>query len=140
KKKGSQSLSALWYEWLTAEPRVYASRSVKKTTLYEFRHAVGYMMLFLPNGFALDVAASAFKNEVLNMGQHAQANALAFLKANGSSALAAGTALKALRKLHKTGKLDALIADFHERVTNGAIVDPTPAAALPTFIRLQPNL
>ncbi|EGZ12841.1 hypothetical protein PHYSODRAFT_513602, partial [Phytophthora sojae] len=134
KKKGSQSLSALWYEWFTAEPRVYASRSVKKTTQHEFRHAVGYMMLFLPNGFALDVAASAFKNEVLNMGQQAQANALAFLKANGSPALAAGTALKALRKLHKTGKLDALITDFHERVTNGATVDPPPAAALPTVV------
>ncbi|EGZ28685.1 hypothetical protein PHYSODRAFT_473994, partial [Phytophthora sojae] len=84
KKKGSQSLSALWYERFTAEPIVYASRS-------EFRHAVGYMMLFLPIGFALDEAATAFKNEVLNEGEQAQANALAFLKANGYSALAAGT-------------------------------------------------
>lgn len=30
KKKGSQTLSAVWYEWFTAEPRVYVSRSVKK--------------------------------------------------------------------------------------------------------------
>ncbi|GMF38323.1 unnamed protein product [Phytophthora fragariaefolia] len=136
KKKGSQSLSAVWYEWFTAEPRVYVSRSLKKTALSEFRHAVGYMMLFLPMGFALDEASPAFKSETLNLGQKAEANTLVFLKANGSSALAAGTALKALRKLHKDGKLDVQITQFHERAANGPIVDPTPASALPAFIRL----
>ncbi|KAG2787351.1 hypothetical protein PC129_g6312 [Phytophthora cactorum] len=74
KKKGSQSLSAVWYEWFTAEPRVHASRSVKKTTLYEFRHTAWYMMLFLPSGFALDAASSAFKSEVLSLGEKAQEN------------------------------------------------------------------
>ncbi|GMF14929.1 unnamed protein product [Phytophthora fragariaefolia] len=140
KKKGSQTLSAVWYEWFTAETCVYVSRSVRKTALYEFRHAVGYMMLFLPMGLALDEASPAFKSETLNLGQKAEANTLVFLKANGSSALAAGTALKALRKLHKDGKLDAQITQFHERVANGSIVDPTPASVLPAFIRMQPNL
>ncbi|GMF58897.1 unnamed protein product [Phytophthora fragariaefolia] len=107
KKKGSQSLSAVWHEWFTAEPRVYVSRSVKKAALYEFRYATGYMMLFLPMGFALDEASPAFKSETLNLGQKAEANTLVFLKANGSPALAADTALKALRKLHKDGKRNA---------------------------------
>ncbi|GMF55318.1 unnamed protein product [Phytophthora fragariaefolia] len=98
------------------------------------------MMLFLPMGFALDEASPAFKSETINRGQKAEANTLVFLKANGPSALAAGTALKALRKLHNDGKLDAQIAQFHERAVNGSIVDPTPASALPVFIRLQPNL
>ncbi|KAE9288409.1 hypothetical protein PF001_g20529 [Phytophthora fragariae] len=139
KKKGSQSLSSVWFEWFTSEPRVYASRSVKKTTLYEFRHAVGYMLLFLPIGFALDGASDAFKSEVLSAGVKAQDNTLAFLNANGSSALAVGTVIKALRKLHKEGKLDEHIAQFHERSNAGSIVDPTPASALPAFIRLQPK-
>jgi hypothetical protein len=139
KTKGSQALSAVWFEWLTSKPRVYTSRSVKKTTLYEFRHAVGYMMLFLPIGFALDEASYAFKSEVLNVGGKAQDNALAFLKASGSSALAVSTVIKALRKLYKAGKLDLHISHFHERIEAGRIVDPTPASALPIFIRLQPK-
>ncbi|POM81493.1 Hypothetical protein PHPALM_527 [Phytophthora palmivora] len=139
KKKGQQLLSAIWYEWFTAEPPVYRSRSVKKTTLYEFRHITGYMMLFLPSGFKLDASPPAFKSEVLELGEEAQTHALAFLKANGSFAFAAGTALKALRKLHKAGKLDTHIALFHERVHSGSIVDPTPSSALPSFIRLQPK-
>ncbi|EGZ22666.1 hypothetical protein PHYSODRAFT_330408 [Phytophthora sojae] len=111
KKKGAQSLSAIWFEWFTAEPRVYVSRSVKKTALYD---------------------------EVLELGDKAQQNALTFLKSHGSYAVAAGSALKALRQMQKLGKLDALIAQFHERVDQGVIVDPTPPSALPSFIRLTP--
>lgn len=97
-------------------------------------------MLFLPMWFALDETPPAFKSETLNVGQQAEANTVDFLKANGSSALAAGTALKALRKLHKAGKLDGQVVQFHERAANGSISDPTPSSALPAFIRLQPNL
>ncbi|GMF21991.1 unnamed protein product [Phytophthora lilii] len=95
------------------------------------------MMLFLPEGF--DAASAAFKSEVLNLGETAQETTLAILKANGSLAAAAGTAVKALRKLHKAGKLEAYISQFHQRVEYGSIVDPTPSAALPAFIRLQPK-
>ncbi|EGZ23108.1 hypothetical protein PHYSODRAFT_324362 [Phytophthora sojae] len=75
--------------WFTAEPRVYASRSVKKTALYEYRHIAGYLMLFLPEGFALDISSPAYKSEVLELGDKAQQNALTFLKSHGSSAVAA---------------------------------------------------
>lgn len=95
------------------------------------------MMLFLPTGFALDAASPAFKSEVLALGEKAQENALAFLKENGSSAAASGTALKAFRKLYKAGKLDAHLAQFHDRVERGDVVDPTPTAALPELIRLK---
>ncbi|KUF84407.1 hypothetical protein AM588_10000687 [Phytophthora nicotianae] len=139
KKKGSQSLSAVWYEWFTSEPRVYATQSIKKTTLYEFRYSVGYMMVLLPDGFVLDTASPAYKSEVLALGVTAQANALAFLMANGSSAVAAGTAVKALRKLHKSGKLDDHIANYHVLFDNGSIIDPTPSSALPAFIRRSPS-
>ncbi|KAJ8561962.1 hypothetical protein ON010_g7714 [Phytophthora cinnamomi] len=129
KKKGAQSLSAIWFEWFTAEPRVYASRSVKKTALYEYRHITGYLMLFLPLGFKLDTSSPAYKSEVLELGDTVQQNTLAFLKAHGSSAVAAGTALKALRQMQKLGKLDSHIAQFHERDERGDVVDPTPPAA-----------
>ncbi|EGZ19010.1 hypothetical protein PHYSODRAFT_332725 [Phytophthora sojae] len=126
KKKGAQSLPAIWFEWFTAEPRVYVSRSVKKTALYEYRHIAGYLMLFLPEGFALDTSSPAYKSEVLELRDKAQQNALTFLKSHGSSAVAAGSALKALRQMQKLGKLDALIAQFHERVDHGII----PAVSL----------
>ncbi|EGZ24741.1 hypothetical protein PHYSODRAFT_372565, partial [Phytophthora sojae] len=126
RKKGAQSLSAVRFQWFTAEPRVYASRSVKKTALYEYRHLAGYLMLFLPEGFALDTSSPAYKSEVLELGNKAQQNALTFLKSHGSSAVAAGTALKALRQMQKLGKLDELITQFHERINRGVIVGPTP--------------
>jgi hypothetical protein len=88
KKKGSQSLSATWYEWFTDEPRVYASTSVKKAALYEYRYMAGFMMLFLPNGFMLDAGSPAFKAEVLSLGEQAQANTIDFVKVSGSSATA----------------------------------------------------
>ncbi|KAG2786042.1 hypothetical protein Pcac1_g4350 [Phytophthora cactorum] len=97
------------------------------------------MMLFLPTGLALDASSPAYKDEVLALGKKAQENALGFLKAHGSSAVAGGTALKALRQLHKQGKLDGQIAQFHELVDNGVVVDPTPPSTLPTFIRLRPS-
>ncbi|KAG4054988.1 hypothetical protein PC123_g9909 [Phytophthora cactorum] len=30
KRKVSQSLAVMWFEWFTAEPRIYASKSIKK--------------------------------------------------------------------------------------------------------------
>ncbi|KAG2910561.1 hypothetical protein PC116_g12872 [Phytophthora cactorum] len=53
----------MWFEWFTAEPRVYAPPAVKKTTLYEFRHTTGYMMLFLPTGFALEAPLQLTKTK-----------------------------------------------------------------------------
>ncbi|KAG2929231.1 hypothetical protein PC110_g20714 [Phytophthora cactorum] len=129
----------MWFGWFTAEPRVYASKSIKKTALYELRHVVGYLMLFLPTGFALNPSSPAFKSEVLVLGKQAQGNTLAFLKKHGSSTVAAGTALKALRKIHKLGKLNDHIAQYHDRLDQGAVVDPTPSAALPAFIRVKPS-
>ncbi|EGZ14223.1 hypothetical protein PHYSODRAFT_335888 [Phytophthora sojae] len=110
KKKGAQSLSTIWFEWFTAEPRA---------------HIAGYLMLFLPEDFALDTSSPAYKSEVLELGDKAQQNALTFLKSHGSSAVAAGSALKALRQMQKLGKLDAFIAQFHERVDQGVIFSAT---------------
>ncbi|KAE9276318.1 hypothetical protein PR003_g29096 [Phytophthora rubi] len=106
--------------------------------MYEYKHITGYLMIFLPMGFALDTSSPAYKSEVLELGDKAQQNVLTFLKSHGSSAVAAGTALKALRQMQKLGKLDNLIAQFHERLDRGDAVDPTQLAALPAFIRLKP--
>ncbi|KAG2783657.1 hypothetical protein PC116_g27793 [Phytophthora cactorum] len=138
-KKWSQSLAAIWFEWFTAEPRAYASPGVKKTTLYEFRHITGYMMLFVPTGLALDASSPAYKDEVLVLGKKAQENTLGFLKSYGSPAVAGGTAFKALRQLHTQSKLDEQIAQLHELVDSDGVVDRTPPSALPTFVRRRPS-
>ncbi|ETM39132.1 hypothetical protein L914_14685 [Phytophthora nicotianae] len=88
------------------------------------------LMLFLPQGFALDSTSTAYKDEVFTLGEKAQENALTFLKANGSSATAVGTALTALRKMHKLGKLDQKVALFDEQEASGNVVDPTPPSAI----------
>lgn len=140
KKKASQSLAATWFEWFTADPRVFVSSSVKKSTLYEFRHAVGFMMVFLPSVFMLNATSPAYNAEVLSVGEQAQGNTLDFVRANGLSAVATGTVIKLLRELHKKGKLDTQITRFHELVDVGKIVDLTPTAAHAPFIRLRPSV
>ncbi|KAG2910420.1 hypothetical protein PC110_g13459 [Phytophthora cactorum] len=97
------------------------------------------MMLFVPPGLALDASSSAYKDKVLALGTKAQENALGFLNAYGSSAVAGGTALKALRQLHKQCKRDEQIAQFHELVDSDGVVDPTPPSAFPTFVRRRPS-
>ncbi|ETO67833.1 hypothetical protein F444_15281 [Phytophthora nicotianae P1976] len=86
--------------------------------------------LLIPVCFALDSTSTAYKDEVFTLGEKAQENALTFLKANGSSATAVGTALTALRKMHKLGKLDQKVALFDEQEASGNVVDPTPPSAI----------
>ncbi|KAG2921632.1 hypothetical protein PC114_g3689 [Phytophthora cactorum] len=88
----------------------------------------------------LSTASPAYKDEVLALSKKEQENALGFLKAHELSAVAVGTALKALRQLQKQGKLDEQVAQFHELVDSAVVVDPTPPSALPTFIRLLNSL
>ncbi|OWZ09077.1 hypothetical protein PHMEG_00018274 [Phytophthora megakarya] len=111
-KKNSQSILAVWYEWFRAGICVYFSRTVKKTTLFGFQHMTDYIIIFVLTRFAFDNASTAFKSDVHRFGEIGQENTIVFLKASGSSAVAAGTALKALRQLHKTGHLDKHVAQF----------------------------
>ncbi|POM73442.1 Hypothetical protein PHPALM_9712 [Phytophthora palmivora] len=67
RKKQATNLSAAWYEWYTKVPRVWDSSDRQKKS--EFRHVVAFMKLFLPQGFALDVNAEDYRDQVLDAGE-----------------------------------------------------------------------
>lgn len=75
----------------------FVRERVKGAALYKFRHIVGYMMLFLPNGFQLAATSPAYMAEALALGEQAQARTIDFVKAIGSSAVVCGTVVKVLR-------------------------------------------
>jgi hypothetical protein len=136
RKRASKALSTVWFEWFTAVPRLYESATVSKAVLHESRHAVSYMMICLPSGFKLDPGSSGYKAEVHALGVEAEKRTLEFLAAQGSQAVAVGSVVKAMRALQKAGQLNALLDQYRERFLEGDIVDPTPQAALPSFIRM----
>ncbi|EGZ18005.1 hypothetical protein PHYSODRAFT_331893 [Phytophthora sojae] len=135
RKRASKALSAVWFEWFTAVPRMYESITVSKAILHESRRAVAFMMLCLPSGFKLDPASPAYKAEVHAVGVEAEKKTLEYLAAQGSQAVAVGSVVKAMRVLHKAGHLSVLLDQFRERYYEGEGVDPTPNSALPPFLR-----
>ncbi|POM74814.1 Hypothetical protein PHPALM_8166 [Phytophthora palmivora] len=115
---------AAWYEWYTKVPRVWDSSDRQKKS--EFRHVVAFMKLFLPQGFALDANAEDYRDQVLDAGSRAEDAVLAFLKARGTNAKGAGSVLRALRPLHKSGALDERIYAYKRLLAIGRIEDPAP--------------
>lgn len=73
-------LTVAWYEWFCAEPRVYKSTRINKEKLHEHRHVVAYMMIFLPDGYALGSSSPSYKVQVQALVEEAEANTLAFLQ------------------------------------------------------------
>ncbi|KUF84617.1 hypothetical protein AM587_10002009 [Phytophthora nicotianae] len=124
RKKQATNLSATWYEWYTRVPRVWDSSDRQKKS--EFRHVVAFMKLFLTQGFALDAKAEDYKDQVLDAGRRAEDAVLAFLKARGTNAKGAGSVLRVLRPLHKSGALDERIAAYKRLLAIGRIEDPAP--------------
>ncbi|POM58748.1 Hypothetical protein PHPALM_36566 [Phytophthora palmivora] len=124
RKNQATNLSAAWYEWYTKVPRVWDSRDRQKKS--EFRHVVAFMKLFLPQDFALDVNAEDYRDQVLDAGSRAEDAVLAFLKARGTNAKGAGSVLRALRPLHKSGALDERIYAYKRLLVIARIEDPAP--------------
>ncbi|KAG3125768.1 hypothetical protein PI126_g22620 [Phytophthora idaei] len=84
------------------------------------------MKLFLDGGFKLDNRAEDYKDQVLDAGSRAQDAVLAFLKARGTNAKGAGSVLRALCPLQKTGALDERIIAYKRLLAIGSISDPAP--------------
>ncbi|KUF84206.1 hypothetical protein AM588_10000655 [Phytophthora nicotianae] len=124
RKKQATNLSATWYEWYTRVPRVWDSSDRQKKS--EFRHIVAFMKLFLTEGFALDAKAEDYKDQVLDTGRRAEDAVLAFLKTRGTNAKGAGSVLRVLRPLHKSGVLDERIVAYKRLLAIGRIEDPAP--------------
>ncbi|OWZ11285.1 hypothetical protein PHMEG_00015716 [Phytophthora megakarya] len=105
-------------------PACLASSDHQKKS--ESRHVVAFMNLFLVDGFTLDTNADDYKDQVLGVGRQAEAAVLAFLKPRKSNAKGAGSALRALRPLHKSGALDEYIVGYKRLLAIDLIQDPAP--------------
>ncbi|OWY96125.1 hypothetical protein PHMEG_00033691 [Phytophthora megakarya] len=102
RKKAATNLSNAWFEWYTRVPRVWNSADRQKKS--EYHHVIAFMKLFLTEGFALDPNAPDYKDQVLDTGRRAETAVIAFLKSRNVDAKGAGSVLRALRPLHKSGR------------------------------------
>ncbi|OWZ10626.1 LOW QUALITY PROTEIN: hypothetical protein PHMEG_00016496 [Phytophthora megakarya] len=123
-EEASHQPSTTWYEWYISVPRAWASSDHQKKS--ESRHVVVFMKLFLVDGFTLDINADDYKDQVLGVGRQAEAAVLAFLKTRKSNAKGAGSVLRALRPLHKSGALDEYIVGYKRLLAIDRIQDPAP--------------
>lgn len=98
----------------SATPMWLAQTDRKQKSLS--KHLVGFLRLF--------------RDKVLQLGKDAESALQEFFVAEGIRANAGGTVLKALRKLHKEGKLDGLINSYNRLLSAGQIVDPSPPTTL----------
>ncbi|KAG3234189.1 hypothetical protein PI124_g20753 [Phytophthora idaei] len=125
RKKQVTNLSTAWFEWYTRVPRVWDSTDRQKKS--ESRHGVAFMKLFLQEGFTLDAKAEDYKDQVLDAGHRAEDAVLDFLKARDIKAKGAGSVLRVLRPLHRSGVLDERIIAYKRLLAIGSIEDPAPA-------------
>ncbi|OWZ13568.1 hypothetical protein PHMEG_00013081 [Phytophthora megakarya] len=125
KKNAATNLSNAWFEWYTRVPRVWNSAGRQKKS--EYRHVITVMKLFLSEGFALDSNASDYKDQVLDTGCRAEKAVIAFLKSRNVNAKGAGSVLRALCPLHKSGIFDDRIVAYKALVAVGRTTDPAPA-------------
>ena len=62
RKKAATSLSTLWYEWCTREPRIWMCEASRQR-VSNSRKTVAYMKLFLEEGYNLDEKAKNSRNK-----------------------------------------------------------------------------
>ncbi|KAG3101326.1 hypothetical protein PI124_g14844 [Phytophthora idaei] len=93
------------------------------------------MKLFLPNGFHLDPSTVTYCDQVLRVGQEAEANLLKFFQEQGTKQKNGSSVLKQLRKYYHEEKLNGLIEAFRARIAAEGIVDPTPRETQDLFTR-----
>ncbi|POM69797.1 Hypothetical protein PHPALM_13880 [Phytophthora palmivora] len=93
----------------------------------ESRHVVAFMKVFFEDGFMLVPTADAYRDQVLDAGRRAEGAVMGFLKSQNINVKGAGSVLRALRPLHKSGILDERIAAHKRLLAIGSIADPTSA-------------
>ncbi|KAG2782327.1 hypothetical protein PC129_g13780 [Phytophthora cactorum] len=125
RKKKVTKLSTAWFEWYTRVPRVWDSIDRQKKS--ESRHVVVFTHLFLQEGFTLNAKAEDYKNQVLDASRCAKDAVLEFLKARDIKAKGAGSVLRVLHLLHRSGVFDERIIAYKRLLEIGSIEDPAPA-------------
>jgi hypothetical protein len=136
RRGATTNLADAWYAWFagSAQNACPVDRRMKST----IGQLVAYMRLFI-GGYALDRSAPDFRDAVIHYGTAASANVEAFLTTHQINARATGTALKALRSLHRAGQLDELIVSYRQRLLAGKITDPSSPASLNTLELASPS-
>ncbi|POM68474.1 Hypothetical protein PHPALM_15364 [Phytophthora palmivora] len=93
----------------------------------ESRHVIAFMKIFLEDGFTLVPTAGDYKDQVLDAGHRAKDAVLSFLNSQNINVKGAGSVLRALRPLHKSGILNERIAAHMRLLAIGSTTDPASA-------------
>lgn len=128
KKSSPTSPAATWYDWYTCEPRLWEAGDKQRRSIA--RHLTAYMRLFIVDGYVLLESSDTYRDDVMSLGEAAQAAMLAFLRERGSRAASSGTVLREMRARHHAGELDSRIAAFQQMRAAALVLDPTPLPSL----------
>ncbi len=115
-----KNLKTVWFEWFDGQ---MWDAQISRQRLHEFKLVVAYLKLFIPSGFDLR------RDDLLGLGQVAESNAIGFLATHGYTAASYGTAVVALKALHRSGKMSELIATYKSLHARGLAVDTAPESA-----------
>lgn len=119
-KAKATSLSDVWFRWF-AEKLWTSTKSRQRQ--HDFKILVAFMKLFLPSGFDVD------SDDLTELGEEAERNAIDFLRLHHSTAKSFGTVVQAFKALNREGKMNQVIERYGELVRRGKAVDSSPPSA-----------
>ncbi|OWZ00870.1 hypothetical protein PHMEG_00027846, partial [Phytophthora megakarya] len=129
KKKQRRSsvthLHMTWFTWYAQEPRIWQA-AISKQQKSDAKQLVAFMKLFLDDGFRLNTQTPDYRYRVLHLGKRVEASVLAFLEEPKIASCGAGTILKHLRTLHRSGDLNDRIERHQRRLQADPVGDPAP--------------
>ncbi|KUG01461.1 hypothetical protein AM587_10003221 [Phytophthora nicotianae] len=89
--------------------------------------SLAFLKLFLPDGFILNEKSPRYRDDVLMIEVATEVGLLAFLRGLDITARGAQNVLKAMRKLHKSGRLNDRITRYKHLQAAGRIADAATA-------------
>ncbi|KUF86606.1 hypothetical protein AM587_10006285 [Phytophthora nicotianae] len=115
-------LHTTWYAWYAQEPRWLSDAPKQQRS--NAKQLVGYMKLFIAEGFVLDPRAEDYRDRVLALGKQAEKEVLNFLRERDISSRGSTAVRKHLRNLHVAGALNDRISRHRRLIHAGAVQDP----------------
>ncbi|KAG6583022.1 Glycine cleavage system H protein [Phytophthora cinnamomi] len=109
---------------LSGDPRGWRCNDKHKKS--DAKQLVGFLKLFIEDGYVLDESSPSYKDDVRQLGELASGKVMAFLRLRNVPSSGSCAVLKALRQLHREGSLDVLIGDYRKRLAIGRVVVPAP--------------
>ncbi|TYZ69499.1 hypothetical protein PybrP1_012863 [[Pythium] brassicae (nom. inval.)] len=118
--KTKKSLRNVWYEWF-AEKQWAAP--LPRQRLHDLRACVGFMRLFLPDGYDL------ISGDLLQIASDSETNVLSFLQESGEPASVVGSVVASMKRLNRGGALNDKIRSYQVLMQSGRIADKSPLAS-----------